>query len=83
MKPHLTKGFFTAFLAGLNRKVGCSPGMQPVARHGLWTGSSGSASPVSTDVWAAYLWMVCPAGVCSTSSPACRRTSMTVLFPRK
>lgn len=32
---------------------------------------------------AAYLWMVCPAGVCSTSSPACRRTSMTVLFPRK
>lgn len=48
--------------------------------HGWWQQASRVRAP---DASAAYLWMVCPAGVCSTSSPACRRTSMTVLFPRK
>lgn len=35
------------------------------------------------ELLAGGLSMACPAGVWSTSSPACRRTSMTVLFPRK
>ena len=57
--------------------------LRHAVRHGLWTSSSGPASPPPPEALVAYLWMVCPAGVCSTSSPACRRTSMTVLFPRK
>lgn len=68
--------------AGLGRKAG-------MACHGgcgwAWsqTRSLGPVSPTPPGAPAAHLWMVCPAGVCSTSSPACRRTSMTVLLPRK
>lgn len=61
-------------LAQAERPGGPGPG----AACGRW-----QATGARPDASAAHLWMACPAGVCSTSSPACRRTSMTVLFPRK
>lgn len=48
--------------------------------HGLAVVGQLFSSKIPVD---AHLSMACPAGVWSTSSPACRRTSMTVLFPRK
>lgn len=73
---------FTALVPGVSRRLG-GPAMQPTVRPGPRTRGHRPARPTSADTPAAHLDMVCPAGVCSTSSPACRRTSMTVLFPRK
>lgn len=59
------------------------PGHAARGPAGFVDGGSRPARPVPPEAPAAHLRMVCPAGVCNTSSPACRRTSMTVLFPRK